>query len=146
AHRPAGIPDFGHVTDFVAIKLHDVDVIGAGALPCWRAGTALTGMRCREYAVSAHAAALMICRKRFYDIPPIWHEGQQTLHPFGVGLQRADVGQRFRLRREARIRKAMGAASLPTFARLASLKELLGDGCDVRHVSSLSTTFSDWWL
>src|SRR5690348_9846632 len=95
AHRPAGIPDFGHVTDFVAIKLHDVDVIGAGALPCWRAGTALTGMRCREYAVSAHAAALMICGKRFYDIPPVWHEGQQTLHPFGVGLQRADFGQRF---------------------------------------------------
>src|SRR5713101_67557 len=139
-HGPSGVPDFRHMPDLVPIEIHDIDVVCTHALAGWRAGTALTSMGGGENAIGADAVSIIVRCKRLHDIASIGHEGEQPLHPVGVFPESSSVSQRLGLRREARIGSAIRLADLPALTRFASLKELLGNCCDVRHVSLLLTS------
>src|SRR6516164_4525151 len=52
-------------------------------------------------------------------------------------LEGTNLGQRLGLRGEARTGCAISLAPLPALPGLAGLEELLGNRCDVRHVSLL---------
>ena len=57
-------------------------------------------------------------------LAPVGDEAQERLHPIGiVVLQRRDVGQRFRLRAERRVRMSKCAAPVPALAAIAGLEE-----------------------
>src|SRR5687768_16664492 len=58
AHRPAGVPDLGHVVDLVAFERHDIDVVGGGAFACGWQRTALASMGAVEHGVGADAGTL----------------------------------------------------------------------------------------
>src|SRR5215471_19443108 len=48
---------------------------------------------------------------------------EQSFHPVAVLLQRLQIGERFGLGREARVRLAVGTACGPASARLAGVEE-----------------------
>ena len=49
AHRPAGVPDLGHVVDLAAFERHDLDIVGRSALACRWQSAALTGVSAMEH-------------------------------------------------------------------------------------------------
>src|SRR5262249_44437004 len=59
-HRDSGVPNFRHVLDLVAVKLHHVYIVGLHALAGWWTGPALTGMRRVEDTVCADAFSLFV--------------------------------------------------------------------------------------
>src|SRR5438874_8648631 len=122
------------MADLIAGELHDVDVIGVGALTGRWAGATFAAMGAGEHAVGADTAAFAVGRKRLHHIAPVRDEGQQPLHPFGVGLQRLDLGKRLRLRGEGGGGRAIGTAALPSLAGLARVEETLGNGGYVGHL------------
>src|SRR5438552_973109 len=67
----------------------------------------------------------VIGRERLDLVATVWDEAEESLHPVGVILQRANIGERFGLRRKAGIRLTEGTARLPALAGLAGLEERL---------------------
>src|SRR5438105_6421727 len=67
----------------------------------------------------------MIGRERLDLVATVWDEAEESLHPVGVILQRANIGERFGLRRKAGIRLTEGTARLPALAGLAGREERL---------------------
>src|SRR5205809_893317 len=59
----AGIPDFCHVADPVAGKLHDVDIVGVNLLAGRRDRSALAGMGSEEDGERRHVLALIVTEK-----------------------------------------------------------------------------------
>src|SRR5215469_3967991 len=128
---PAGVPDLGHVTDLAVLKLHHVDVVGAGALAGGRYLAALAAVGAREHGAGADVVALRVGGEGRDLIAPIREDHEHALHPVGVLLQRLHPGERLRLGGEARTWVAVGTAHLPALARLARVEERscrLGDG------------------
>src|SRR5262245_49724587 len=64
-HSQAGVPDLGHVSDLVAVKLHHIDIVGLCAFARGRNRTAFAAMRAIEDAISADTVAPIIGCKRF---------------------------------------------------------------------------------
>src|SRR2546423_5192136 len=81
----------------------------------------------------------MIGRERLDLVATVRDEAEESLHPVGVVLQRANIGERFGLRREAGIWLTVSTARLPALAGLAGIEECLrrlGDRlcfCGGRH-------------
>jgi len=115
-HGPAGVPDFGHVPNLVSIKLHDVDVVCRRALASWGARAALTCMGRGENTVGADALSIVVNRKRFHLIASVRHKRDHCLN----------TCQRFCLRCETCIGRAIRFANLPAFPCIASGEKFLG--------------------
>src|SRR5262249_19523443 len=130
-HGPAGVPDLGHVADLAVLELHHVDIVGAGALAGWGHRAAVAAVGAREHGVGGDVFALMVGGEGLDRVARVREDNQHSLHPVGVLLKRLHVGERLRLRREARVWLAVGAAHGPAFARLAGVEKgscRLGDG------------------
>src|SRR5215470_1005361 len=125
-HRQTRVPDLCHVADLVSIKIHHVHVIRFHTLARWWARSTFAGVRAGEDAVSTDTLTLFVGGKRLQLVSSIWNEGQHSLHPVCVLLQRAYVCKRFGLRGESSAGVAVGLASVPSFARFTSLEEFRG--------------------
>src|SRR5215467_9435621 len=87
-HGPARVPDLGHMTDLAVIELHHVDVVAAGALAGWGHRAALAAVGAGEHCVGAYVVALLVGGEGLDRIPSVGNEHEQSLHPFGVLLER----------------------------------------------------------
>src|SRR5215510_3695800 len=129
-HGQSCMPNLRHVPDLLPVKIHHIHIVCLYMLARWGTGATLARMRGREDPVRTDALPLLIRAKRLQVIASVRHKGQQTLHPVRVLLQGLHVSKRLSLGRKRRIRCAVCLASLPSFARFASLEELLGNLCN----------------
>src|SRR5262249_11203271 len=95
-----------------------------------------------KHGAGADVVARLVGREGLDRVPSVGDEYEQSLHPLGVLLERAQVGERFGLGSEARIRLAVGGALGPALAGLAGVEEGsrdIGDGLtgDRHGVTSL---------
>src|SRR5207253_4843084 len=95
------------------------------ALAGRRHRTALSRVCAGEDAVGGYVVPLMIGRERLDLVATVRDEAEESLHPVGVVLQRANIGERFGLRREAGIWLTVSTARLPALAGLAGIEECL---------------------
>ena len=90
----SGVPDFCHVDDLVAFKLHDVDVIGARASSRWWNRTTRARVRRVKHTVGRHVVSNCIGGERLDLVPSIRQNLGYTFHPIGVLFKRLDIKQR----------------------------------------------------
>ena len=80
----SGVPDFCHVDDLVAFKLHDVNVIGARASSRWWNRTTRARVRRVKHTVGRHVVSNCIGGERLDLILSIRQNRRHTFHPIGV--------------------------------------------------------------
>src|SRR5215471_3217466 len=100
-HGPSRVPDLGHVADLAVLELHHIDIVAAGALAGWRHRAALPAVGAREHGIGADVIALLVGGEGLDCVAAVRDEPEQPLHPLGVLLESAQVGERFRLGGEA---------------------------------------------
>ncbi len=125
-HSPGRIPYLDHMSDFIAVEPHNVDVIALGPLTGRWGRATFAGMRAREHSVSTDVLPSIVGGKRLDLISCVGHERQKSLHPFRVLFQALHVSERLRLCGKSRIGCAIAFAHLPSFPFLARLEELHG--------------------
>src|SRR5436190_10429865 len=133
ASRQARVPDFCHVLNFVALKLHHVHVIRFDALACGRTRASLSSVGPAEDSVSGDVASLLICRKRFQVISAVGYEAEQPFHPVAILLKRSHLEERLRLGRKRCTWIAVRSTSVPSFPCLAGDEKRIGDFGDSCH-------------
>src|SRR5262249_41800555 len=129
-------PYFGHVDDLVTLELHDIDVVGASTVSRRRNRATGSAMGAMEHAVDGNVVPRLIGGEGHYLVVSVGQYGHHTLHPFRVLRERFYPEQRLGLGAKGGGGRAIGAARLPSLARLAGGEEGFGDSCDRCHVDS----------
>src|SRR5690242_14433262 len=75
-HGQTRMPDLGHVADLVAVEVHDIDVVGLGALTSWRTRATIAGVCRIEHAIGSDVPPLLVRSERFELVATIRHEGE----------------------------------------------------------------------
>src|SRR5687767_11731906 len=85
-------------------------------------------------AVDSNVVPGGVCGERLYLVAAVGQDRQNTLHPVSVLCERFHVEQRLGLGRKRGVGCAIGAASLPSLARLAGGEKGFGYSCGRCHV------------
>src|SRR6516162_5402321 len=127
------VPDLGHVADLVAVKVHDVDVVGLSALAGRRYRPALPGVCSAEDAERRHVVPRLVDGERTQLGVAVRQWCKHALHPLGVSLHGVHTVQGGGLGGERRAAVAVLLAPLPSLPGLACIEESFGGVSDGGH-------------
>jgi hypothetical protein len=124
------------MTDSIALKLHNIDVVRLLSLSHRRRRSILASMSTTEYA---YTATLLLSSSTTNELTSCWPSGtecKQTFHSLCVGLEYIDSNKRILLSRKCRLRVAVKQTCLPFLSNLTGFEDLHSLLFDRNHGSA----------